>query len=225
MNITVIVKKTFDCAQCEYKATTSGHLKRHIKAVHDKIKDIACLQCDFKCSSNGDLKQHLKQVHDKLKDIKCVQCDFKCCANSDLKRHVKSIHDDPKPKNMTRGEKAIYDHLLSTDYEFKKTFFREVTFNDVIGLGGNKLRFDFKVMIDDVKFVFIEFDGAQHFRPINFGGGKTAQQILDDFKTIRTHDRIKDCYCTDNGIPILRIKYDQVDLSGVMVDEFIRLNK
>jgi very-short-patch-repair endonuclease len=142
-----------------------------------------------------------------------------------LKAHVKQVHDDPKPKNMTRGEKAIYDCLLSTGYEFKKTFFREVTFNDLIGIGGNKLRYDFKVMIDEVKFVLIEFDGEQHFRPVNFGGGKTAQQILDDFKQTRTHDRIKDSYCTDNGIALLRIKYDQVDLSGVMITEFIRLNK
>ena len=197
----------------------------NMKVIIEVKKTFKCVQCDYTCGTNSNLKQHVKIVHDKIKDIKCLQCDFTCCTNSALKKHIKVIHDDPKPKNMTRGEKAIYDHLLSTGYEFKKTFFREVTFNDLIGIGGNKLRYDFKVMIDEVKFVLIEFDGAQHFRPVDFGGGKTAQQILDDFKQTRTHDRIKDSYCTDNGIPLLRIKYDQVDLSGVMITEFIRLNK
>ena len=93
------------------------------------------------------------------------------------------------------------------------------------GLNGGFLRYDFKVMLDEQKFVLIEFDGEQHYRPVKFDSTTTAEQALESFKTTRTHDRIKDDYCKDNGIELLRIKYDQVKLIGVMVDEFIRLNK
>ena len=30
-----------------------------------------CGQCDYKCSTNGNLQKHIKQVHDKIKDIEC----------------------------------------------------------------------------------------------------------------------------------------------------------
>ena len=223
INVNQEVKK-FSCESCDYKTNYKCYLNRHVEQVHDKIKDIVCLQCDYKCSSSSDLKQHVKQIHDKIKDVVCLQCDFKCSTSGNLKQHVKGIHTDPKPKNMTRGEKIIYDHLLSTSYVFKQSFFREATFNDLIGLGGNKLRFDFKVLLNDDKFVLIEFDGEQHFKPVNFGN-KTPQETLDDFKKIRTHDRIKNDYCIDNAIPLLRIKYDQVLLIGVMINEFIRLHK
>ena len=126
---------------------------------------------------------------------------------------------------MSRGEKLIYTHLIETGYEFNKTFFREVSFSDLRGLNSGLLRYDFKVMVDEDKFVLIEFDGEQHYRAVKFDSTMTAEQALESFKTTRTHDRIKDDYCKDNGIELLRIKYDQVKLIGVMVDEFIRLNK
>ena len=126
---------------------------------------------------------------------------------------------------MSRGEKLIYTHLIETGYEFNKTFFREVSFSDLKGLSGGFLRYDFKVMLDEEKFILIEFDGIQHFQPIKYDSTKTAGEALEKFKITRTHDRIKNDYCKDNGIELLRIKYDQVKLIGVMVDEFIRLNK
>ncbi len=76
-------------------------------------------------------------------------------------------------------------------------------------------------MIDDVKFVLIEFDGGQHFEPVKYTSVTTAEESFVNYKQIRTHDRIKNDYCTDNGIELLRIKYD---LIGVMITEFIRIH-
>ena len=127
-------------------------------------------------------------------------------------------------KNMSRGEASVFNHLLESGYEFNKTFFREVTFNDLRGVNEGLLRYDFKVMIDDVKYVLIEFDGKQHFEPVKFCNVTTAEQALDNYKLTRTHDRIKNDYCVDNGIELLRIKYDQVILIGVMITEFIKVH-
>ena len=99
---------------------------------------------------------------------------------------------------MSRGEKSIKTHLIETGYEFNKTFFREVSFNDLKGLHGGFLRYDFKVMVDEDKFILIEFDGEQHYRAVKFDSTMTAEQALESFKTTRTHDRIKDDYCKDN---------------------------
>jgi hypothetical protein len=125
---------------------------------------------------------------------------------------------------MSRGEASVFNHLLESGYEFDNTFFREVTFNDLRGVSGGLLRYDFKVMVDDVKFVLIEFDGRQHFEPVKFSITTTAGNALANYKQTRIHDRIKNDYCTDNGIELLRIKYDQVSLIGVMITEFIRIH-
>ena len=53
----------FNCELCDKLFSQQGSLNRHIKAVHDQIKDIRCIQCNFTCSQQSDLKTHIKQVH------------------------------------------------------------------------------------------------------------------------------------------------------------------
>lgn len=48
----------------------------------------------------------------------------------------------------------------------------------------------------------IEFDGAQHFGEYDGFG---------DYETTKRHDAIKDQYCLDNGIKIVRIPYYNFD--------------
>ena len=52
----------------------------------------------------------------------------------------------------------------------------------------------------------IEYDGGQHFFPVNFSG-EGAEYTEQQFKTIQYHDQIKNQYCADNGITLLRIPY------------------
>lgn len=47
----------------------------------------------------------------------------------------------------------------------------------------------------------IEYDGIQHFEPIEFFGGQKA------FEICIKHDNIKNEYCKNNDIPLLRISY------------------
>ena len=51
--------------------------------------------------------------------------------------------------------------------------------------------------------ICIEYQGEQHYRPIDFFGG------VEKFKILQLHDKIKKDYCSDNNIPLLRIKYDE----------------
>lgn len=60
------------------------------------------------------------------------------------------------------------------------------------------LPFDF-YLIDENKC--IEYDGIQHFRPIEYFGGQ------ENFKYTQRHDQIKTEYCKINNIPLLRIPY------------------
>jgi len=49
--------------------------------------------------------------------------------------------------------------------------------------------------------ICIEFDGIQHFKPISYFGG------IKEFNKVKLRDSIKDKYCIDNKINLIRISY------------------
>jgi hypothetical protein len=51
----------------------------------------------------------------------------------------------------------------------------------------------------------IEFDGEQHFHPVSHFGGIMA------YESLKINDKIKNDYCEDNYISLIRIRYDQID--------------
>jgi hypothetical protein len=74
----------------------SCHLKKvgfekHVKSVHDKIKDHKYNLCNFTLSRRQSLVGHVKAVHDKIKDSKCNLCDFATSHPGSLMGHVKSV--------------------------------------------------------------------------------------------------------------------------------------
>lgn len=64
----------------------------------------------------------------------------------------------------------------------------------------NKLAFDFYLPNYNM---CIEYDGLQHFKPIKRFGG------YDGFNITQKHDKIKNEYCKNNNIKLLRIKYNE----------------
>lgn len=51
----------------------------------------------------------------------------------------------------------------------------------------------------------IEYDGIQHFKPVDLFGGEQAFLILKE------HDRIKTEYCRKNNIRLIRIPYTKTE--------------
>lgn len=63
------------------------------------------------------------------------------------------------------------------------------------------LHFDFAIFNNGKLLGLIEYDGRQHFEPIEFFGG------LNGFEKTKIRDGIKNTYCMTNNIPLLRIPY------------------
>jgi very-short-patch-repair endonuclease len=62
----------------------------------------------------------------------------------------------------------------------------------------------------------IEFDGKQHYEAIEFfGGAKTLEDT-------QMRDEIKNKYCQDKKICLLRIKYDQINQIPELIDKFLQ---
>ena len=93
------------------------------------------------------------------------------------------------------GEEYI-DRLLQ---EFEIKFIPQYKFDDC--KLKYVLRFDFAIMNEYVLIGLIEYDGKQHFEPIEFFGG------LDGFKKTQERDNIKNAYCKTHNIPLLRLPY------------------
>lgn len=98
--------------------------------------------------------------------------------------------------NESKGEKAIAKFLDKNNI----SYYRQHKFNDCKNVF--ELPFDF--YIPSIRTA-IEFDGKQHFQPMEFFGG------LEAYNKLIANDNIKNEYCEDNYIDLVRIKYDQLD--------------
>lgn len=103
--------------------------------------------------------------------------------------------------NISKGEKRIERYLKDNGIDFCQQH-RFENCKDA-----QKLPFDFYLE----KFnLLIEYDGEQHYRPVDFAG-KGEEWASHNFETVKRHDEIKNQFCKDNSIDLLRIPYWEID--------------
>jgi ribosomal protein S27E len=111
---------------------------------------------------------------------------------------------------MSSGEQIIANWLVANNYCFQYNYtVSEVTTNPF-----SHPKFDFKIMQGD-KFCFVEYDGKQHFEPIEYFGG------VEGFNNLVRVDRGKDKYCQQHSIPLLRISYSNHNKIVSLMEKFI----
>ena len=112
--------------------------------------------------------------------------------------------------NESKGEKAIAKILN----KLKINFDRQKKFTDCKNI--YELPFDF--YIPSLR-IAIEFDGRQHYEPLDFFGGEKA------FERLKLNDKIKNDYCEDNYINLIRIKYTNIDNIENILKESLMIYK
>lgn len=98
--------------------------------------------------------------------------------------------------NSSIGERKVRQFLE----KYKIKFSQEYIFKDCKDIFC--LPFDFFLFDQNM---CIEFDGIQHFEPVQHYGG------AEYFEIVKKHDDIKNRYCTDNNIALLRISYKNIN--------------
>merc|ERR1712223_1112218 len=58
-------EKKHKCLQCKFAEHSLSKLKKHVRVVHDKIKDAACQSCPYKTINQRLLKVHVRFYHEK----------------------------------------------------------------------------------------------------------------------------------------------------------------
>ena len=113
-------KYSLKCDQCDYRATTTTHLKTHIMqhlderphpcafcakkfrtrpqvaeheaAAHNETEQESCDKCDKKFNSRGKLTKH-KLAHHSEQSHTCSQCDKTFSSKSSLRSHERRVHE------------------------------------------------------------------------------------------------------------------------------------
>lgn len=106
--------------------------------------------------------------------------------------------------NSSHGEIEIVNYLHAHNILFDTQY----TFDNCRNILA--LPFDFYLPKYNV---CIEYDGEQHFRPVEFWGGEVG------FAKRQQNDKIKNEFCMANSIRLLRIRYDE-DISYVLNNFF-----
>lgn len=96
-------------------------------------------------------------------------------------------------KFISKGEVLIQKLLSSNSIPHTKEYIINVSEHD------KRLRIDYFIN----KYLAIEYDGRQHFEPIAYFAGEEKYDIAV------INDNIKNQYCIDNNIPLIRIPYTQ----------------
>ena len=110
-------------------------------------------------------------------------------------------------KNNSVGELMIKNWLENNSIEFET----QKTFDDCSNV--KLLKFDFYLPKQNI---LIEFDGRQHFEPVECFGGHLG------FIKQQKNDNIKNEYCQANNIKLLRITYKKIkNISSILKNNIV----
>lgn len=193
----------FKHSKCKIKVRHNKCGREYWVDPHEIINGSQCMLCygnprkttqqfnDEVCScTNGEYLCTSKYINSKTD----VEFYHKVCKN-----HYKATPHDFLGGNrcpyckQSKGEKNIQNILdkLDISYEIQKAF-------DDCGNKHQWLPFDFYV---ESLNLLIEYDGIQHYKEVKYFGGR--DKLLDQ----QRRDEVKNKYCVDESINLLRIPY------------------
>lgn len=110
---------------------------------------------------------------------------------------------------VSQGEYYIEEYLKNNDINYEKQYIFPNCKNE------SYLRFDLCILCNNKPTCAIEFDGSQHYIACKKFGGETK------LKRQRMNDEIKNKYCKNNNIKLIRIPYWKVDkINEILNKEF-----
>ena len=134
------------------------------------------------------------------------ECGNKAIVSGDDLRRGRRI-DCGMHKQISLGEKTILNLLIENNFNFISHWH---DYNCYFEDTARPAIFDFKIILDNL-FYYIEFDGLEHF----------MKNKLYDIKKIQERDKIKNNYCFNNNIPLIRIPFiyeNNIKLEDLILD-------
>jgi hypothetical protein len=140
----------------------------------------------------------VKQHHMNNKGQWVWECECPFCGNPfyELPAKVNNGHTTSCGCRVQSFGESFIKAILE---EIGTEFIPQYSFPDCKHI--NVLHFDFAIIKNNYVLGLIEYDGRQHFEPVDFFGRQ------EGFERTQKRDQIKNQYCKLNNIPLLRFKY------------------
>jgi hypothetical protein len=184
--------KKHGCLECNKKKVKYDTLGRKITSNSINTQDV-----------NSAIKEKTNSEYELASDYHSYKSKIRILHHSQNDDHIyettyKRFQDGGRCPicKQSKGESRISNFLQSHHIKY----IPEKQFSDCIDK--KPLPFDF--YLEDYN-ICIEYDGEQHFKEVNYGDNS---QSLNQYQY---HDYLKDEYCMNNNIRLLRIKYTNYD--------------
>ena len=185
----------------DFKQTPNSHLNGQ-----------GCPKCAYKNVTTEEFIQRSRQVHGDMYDYsKTVYVNshnpviVTCPIHGDfMQRPCDHIHQKQGcPKcSLSKGELQVAQVLGSLGINYVQQYAFE--FNN------RKFYVDFSFYFND-KLYFVEYNGRQHYMPIEYFGGKLAFN-----KQLRRDQEVRD-YCKEFNINLIELRYDDKDIKSTIL--------
>jgi len=180
---TLLNSASIGCPTCVRRATRERCAKSH-NAFLEELKLV---------NPNILPLEEYKSGHEKIR-CKCIIHDYEWHVAPNKILHRKT--GCPKCSSY-HNENVLHSILDKWDYKYElQKRFKECR---------DKLSLPFDVYLTDLN-ILIEYDGEQHYIPIR-RGGMTERDAQNQLEITKFHDEIKNKYCIQNNIPLIRIPY------------------
>ena len=112
-------------------------------------------------------------------------------------------------RTQSLGEEAVEKLLLSNNFNYAKEYLIQVRKEFIYQ--HHKARFDFAIFDENNQLKYlIEYDGLQHFEE-NVRENGLGWNSQEAFKKTQERDMLKNQWCKDNNIPLIRIPYTHLN--------------
>lgn len=219
-----------------YKTTNTDLLMRHVTCGHEFMRKPRefkqgklCPRCrrpnynttteSFKCrlaekyGTRYDLLGEYTTARTKVA-FRCNSCGtvWECTPDSIMRNH-----GCPKC-NISVGENLVTDWLMQNAVPFTPQY------STYECRDKRALRFDFAIFDEEGRVQqLVEYNGAHHYRPTRFSSKSTNAECEEAFERTKHHDEIKERFCAENGIPLLRISHRKLSNLTQILEDNIKL--
>ena len=194
------------CRDC-----SNAILRKNRSIPYDEVKKVIEIYSGSGCKL---LSKEYVNIHEKLSILckcgKTFQTSF-----SKFKFKNKIMCNDCS-MSTSNGEFRVKQYLEKNNIAFKEEFKIDECRNE------RPLPFDFAIFDGESNLnMLIEYDGEFHFKPAGFSEDEKKMNKKLELQQYR--DEIKNQYCKDNNIPLLRIPYWDFDIIEEILDNELML--
>lgn len=191
------------CDKCKREDARLSFLQEHGEITINKLKNFYP-DIEFVSDYNG----YKNEI-----ECKCKKCNHSFSVRVDTL--LKHKRDNVCPK--CAPQYYMEDKVIRTLEEWDYTVTRQKKFEDCTYI--SELKFDGYI---EGFNTCVEYDGQGHYKPIQWGN-ISKEEAEKEFEKNKIRDKIKDEYCKEKGIKLIRIPYwESENIEEYLFDELVK---